>query len=74
VFAFFFEPTQKPCIECGAPVELAAADEHACDAEQRLDYWMFRLRHELAAFETDFQAWLGSSQGRFAAWQARRTR
>ena len=74
MFAFFFDPTHKPCSECGASVELAVAEVHACDREQRLDYRLFQLRHEIAAFETDLHTWLGSVDGRFALWLAERTR
>jgi hypothetical protein len=74
VFAFFFDPAHKPCTECGASVELAIADSHACDEEQRTDYRLFQLRHEIAAFESDLHTWLASVDGRFAVWLAERTR
>jgi hypothetical protein len=53
---------------------MALADVHACDEEHRIDYRMFQLRHEIAAFDTDLQAWLGSADGRFAVWLAERNR
>jgi hypothetical protein len=74
VFGAFFQPSHMPCAECGAEVELAFAEEHACDGERRLDYRMFQLRHEIAAFEVDLHAWLGSAEGRFAVWLAEQNR
>jgi len=74
LFGAFFQPTHMACTDCGESVELAFVDEHACDAERRLDFRIFQLRHEIAAFELDFNAWLRSAQGRFAAWLAWRSR
>jgi hypothetical protein len=74
VFAFFFDPTRKPCAECGVSVDMALADAHACEEENRIEHRMFHLRHEIAAFDTDLHAWLGSADGRFAVWLAERNR
>jgi hypothetical protein len=74
VFAAFFHPRHMPCIECGESVELVHADAHACDEERRLDYRLFQLRDEIAAFEAQLSAWLESVHGRFAAWLAERDR
>jgi hypothetical protein len=74
VFGAFFQPTHIACTECGESVELAFSDEHTCDQARRLDFRLFQLRHEIAAFELDLQAWLGSAEGRFAAWLAERDR
>ena len=74
MFGAFFQPSHLPCTECGAEVEIAFADEHACDEERRLDYRMFQLRHEIAAFEIDLYAWLESAEGRFSVWLAQQGR
>ena len=74
VFGAFFQPTHMPCTECGASVELAVSEQHACDEERRLDYRIFQLREEIAAFEAQLSAWLETVHGRFAAWLAERDR
>jgi hypothetical protein len=74
VFGAFFQPTHMPCTECGASVELAFADAHACDEERRLDYRLSQLKDEIAAFDAQLTAWLESAYGRFAAWLAERDR
>ena len=74
MFGAFFQPTHMACSECGESVELALVDVHACDAGRRADFRIFQLRHEIAAFELDFNAWLGSAEGRFAAFLAWRSR
>jgi hypothetical protein len=74
VFAAFPQPRFMPCTECGASVELVHADAHACDEERRLDYRLFQLRDEIAAFDAQLTAWLRSVHGRFAAWLAERDR
>jgi hypothetical protein len=74
VFGAFFQPTHMACTECGESVELAFTDAHTCDEVRRLDFRLFELRHEIAAFEVDLHAWLGSAEGRFAVWLAERDR
>jgi hypothetical protein len=63
-----------PCAECGASVERAAAEIHVCDAERMLDFRLFQLRDEIAAFDAQFSAWLTTAGGRFATWLAERDR
>ena len=63
-----------PCAECGASVERSASGAHECDAERLLDFRLFQLRGEIAAFDTQLAAWLDSTSGRFATWLAERER
>ena len=63
-----------PCRECGASLEAAAADAHVCDEKRRLDYRLFQLRSEIAAFDAQLADWLASARGRFATWLAERDR
>jgi hypothetical protein len=74
VFGAFFQPSHMPCTECGVSVEVASASAHTCDQERRLDYLLFQLRDEIAAFDAQLTAWLESAYGRFAAWLAERDR
>lgn len=74
VFGAFFQPSHLPCTECGASVEVASASGHRCDEERRLDYLLFQLREEIAAFDAQLTAWLETAYGRFATWLAERTR
>lgn len=63
-----------PCPECGVSVERVELDLHECDAERLLDFRLFQLREEIAAFDAQLAAWLASARGRFAAWLAQRDR
>lgn len=63
-----------PCPECGASLSRAASGEHVCDAERRVDFRLFQLRSEIAAFDEQFRAWLSTAAGRFAVWIAERDR
>jgi hypothetical protein len=55
-------------------VDRAEAVAHECDGEQLLDFRLFQLRDEIAAFDGQLTAWLASARGRFAAWLAERDR
>ena len=61
-----------PCTECGASVERAQTDEHRCDPERLLDFRMFALRDEVAAFEANLTAFLDGPSGQFHRWLAAR--
>ena len=74
VFGSFPQPRYMPCLECGVSVERAEADSHICDGERLLDFRLFQLREEIAAFDAQLAAWLASAPGRFAAWVADRDR
>ena len=70
----FAHPSHMPCPECGASVAAGELDEHMCDEERRLDYQLFQLRADVAAFDVALSAYLESPQGRFAVWLAERDR
>ena len=72
--AFSPQPRHMPCTQCGASVALAESDEHVCDGERLLDFRLFQLRDEIAAFDSELSFWLGSAEGRFAVWLAEQTR
>ena len=74
MFGLFPQSPFMPCTECGESVERAAAESHICEAERLLDFRLFQLREEIAAFEKEFAAWLSSANGRFALWIAARDR
>jgi hypothetical protein len=71
----FPSPDHLPCPDCGASVPVAGAEgPHVCDDEQRLDFRLFELRHEVEQFDGDLGAWLDSPAGRFEQWLAERSR
>ena len=74
VFGSFPQSPHMPCPECGASVERAAVDPHVCEGERLLDFRLFQLREEIAAFDAQLATWLASARGRFAAWVAERDR
>jgi hypothetical protein len=69
-----FESPHMPCSECGASVARASHAEHVCDPERLLDYRVFQLSGEIAAFDAQLLAYLDSPHGRFAAFLAARRR
>jgi hypothetical protein len=74
VFGVSPESRFTPCVECGAWVPHGATEEHVCDGERVLDFRVFQLRGEVAAFDAQLAAWLSTARGRFAAWIAERDR
>jgi hypothetical protein len=70
----FFDSKHMPCSECGASVARSDRDRHTCDPERLLDFRMFQLRGEVAAFRDELGAYLDSPAGRFAQWYAQRNR
>jgi hypothetical protein len=70
----FVQSRFMPCPDCGSSVERARAARHRCDPERRLDYKVFALRHELAAVESEIDAYLATPRGRFELWYAARER
>jgi hypothetical protein len=64
-------PTFSACRECGEALHRDELEGHRCDEERQLGLAVAR---ELAAFEGDLGAWLGTAQGRFAVWLAERDR
>jgi hypothetical protein len=63
-----------PCCECGVVVPRVDEYEHVCQAEQRLEYQLTRLKPGILKFEQDLAAYLDSPQGRFELWYAKRRR
>jgi hypothetical protein len=63
-----------PCAECGASLARDQADEHVCDPERLLDFWLFQLRDEIEGLEDEVAAYLDTPQGRFEVWDAERRR
>ena len=61
-----------PCDHCGASVERVEADGHRCDPERLLDFRMFALREEVSTFQSRFEAFLDTAEGRFHRWLAAR--
>jgi hypothetical protein len=74
VLGSFPQSRFMPCPECGASVARVEAETHECDVERLLDFRLFQLREEIAAFDAQLTAWLASARGRFAAWLAERDR
>ncbi len=70
----FFEPHHMPCSDCGASVARPQRSIHVCDAGRLIDFQMFQLRDEVAAFDGALDAYLASPQGQFDAWYAARRR
>jgi hypothetical protein len=69
-----FQSRYMPCADCGASVDLAASAAHECETERLLDFRLFQLRDEIAAFDAQLGEWLATARGRFAAWLAERDR
>lgn len=59
-----------PCPGCGESLAREAVDAHRCSREREVEFQMFHLRHDLAAFEDRFRAYLRTPEGRFETWQA----
>ena len=70
----FPEPRFMPCPDCGASVPRAERDEHECEPDRLLDYRVVTLRPELERLESEFETYLNTPQGRFAAWDAEQRR
>jgi hypothetical protein len=64
-------PTFESCPECGQALHRDELDGHHCDEKRQFE---LAVRREVAAFEGEFGAWLGTRHGRFAAWLAERDR
>ena len=64
-------PTFTACRECGEALHRDELAGHRCDEERQLE---LLVRRELLAFGDELGSWLGTPQGRFAAWLAERDR
>lgn len=67
-----FWSAHMPCATCGEAVDRAAAPDHSCDPERRVEFQMVALRRTIEAFETDLRAYLAGNEGRFETWLASR--
>ena len=74
MFGPFSHLQYRPCPDCGASVASDEMAAHTCDLERWLDYQMFQLRDEVAAFDAEVVAFLDSAHGRFELWYAERQR
>jgi hypothetical protein len=74
MYGLFPESRFTPCLQCGEWVLRNSSEAHACDQERVLDFRVFLLRNEIAAFDAQLAAWLATARGRFAAWIAERDR
>jgi hypothetical protein len=63
-----------PCTDCGHSLERAERALHVCEHERWLDYQLFQLHSELAAFDSQLGAYLASPAGCFEMWYATRLR
>jgi hypothetical protein len=61
-----------PCPHCGESVDRRGQAAHSCNPERRVDYQMFRLRDDVAAFDAQLRRYLDSAAGRFETWLAAR--
>jgi hypothetical protein len=64
-------PTFAACPDCGEALHRDELEGHYCDRTRQFEV---ALRREVTAFEGALGAWLGTPQGRFAEWLARRDR
>jgi hypothetical protein len=71
---FFAHASHMPCPECGASVAAAEQGAHTCDPERRVDYQLFQLKDDVAAFDDALSSYLESPDGQFAQWVAERDR
>ena len=74
MFGAYPESAFRPCPECGASLERTDLDQHVCDETRRLDFRLFQLRGEIAAFDVQLADWIATARGRFATWLAERDR
>lgn len=61
-----------PCEHCGESVERTSAESHTCDAERKVEFEMFRMRLQIANFESHFHTYLDQPRGLFESWLAAR--
>jgi hypothetical protein len=74
MFGSYPQSRYMPCTECGTSLDRATSAPHVCDGERVLDFRLFQLRDEIAAFDAQLAEWLRTARGRFAAWIAERDR
>ena len=74
VFSHFTDHEYVPCENCGTSLSWADRETHVCDAERRARFQTFQVRHELAAFDRQLDAFLETPARRFAVYYADRER
>jgi hypothetical protein len=74
MFGSYPQSRYMPCPECGTSLDRTESVPHVCDLERLLDFRLFQLRDEIAAFDAQLADWLRSARGGFAAWIAERDR
>jgi hypothetical protein len=67
-----FASRYLPCADCGASVERTIAPGHRCSTERLVEFQLFGLREDIAAFEGRLRQYLHTNLGRFEAWLAAR--
>jgi hypothetical protein len=67
-----FASRYMPCDDCGESVERSVAPGHLCSTERLVDFQMFALRQDIAAFEARLRGFLDTSHGHFEVWLAAR--
>jgi hypothetical protein len=74
VLSWYPQSQYSACPECGAPVLTEEETVHRCELQRYVEYQMLVLRLQISAFEQQFNDWLHTPQGRFAAYYAARQR
>ena len=74
MLSWYPQSQYSPCPECGAPVLIEEETVHRCERQRYVEYQMLLLRLQISAFEHQFNDWLHTPQGRFAAYYAARQR
>jgi hypothetical protein len=74
MFSHFADHEYVPCENCGTSLSRADRETHLCDAERLARFQTFQVRHELAAFDRQLDAFFETDAGRFAVYYAERDR
>jgi hypothetical protein len=74
VLSWYPQSQYTPCPDCGAPVLAEEETAHRCERQRYVEYQMLLLRLQIAVFDQQFNDWLRTPQGRFAAYYAARQR
>lgn len=67
-----FSPQFMPCSDCGESLERSATVAHCCTLERLVEYQMFGLRDNIAAFDAQLLYYLRTAAGGFEIWLAAR--
>jgi hypothetical protein len=74
LFGYFTDHDYVQCEGCGMSLSRAEQETHSCDDERRARLETFQVRNEVAEFDRQFEAFLLSAVGRFAAYYAEHDR